>query len=108
MTDTSTKAGEEAIPSAVAEVVEALRERFGPNFSNGIVAILLHKELPREFGKECWAEWTFRPSPGAFDWAHDHGLIVPWKLTSKWVFTDLGTACAAYFQALLAQGKPNA
>jgi len=89
-----------SIPIAdVAAVVADLTSFFGPGYSNGVVAILLHDALPERFERECWKDWAFRPAERAFDWAHDRGLIVPWKLSQKWVFTDLGKAAAAYYQA---------
>jgi hypothetical protein len=105
--EASPSAGQEAVfakshPSRdVAAVVSDLSREFGPGFSNGVVAILAHRELPPHFGKNEWADWLFKPADKAFEWAHNRGLIVPLKLSSKWAFTRLGRAVAEHFQAAL-------
>lgn len=81
----------------VDSVVAELAALFGPGHSNGVVAILSHPDLPDHFDKSQWTDWTFRPADAAFDKAHDLGLIVPWKLSGKWAFTDLGQALRAHF-----------
>ncbi len=86
------------LPSEVAAVVAELAAEFGPGHTNGVVAILVHPDLPEHFGRELWTDWTFRPADGAFEWAHNRGLIAPWKLSGKWIFTPLGLALCRHFQ----------
>jgi len=74
------------------------RDYPGSWMSNGVGSILAHDSLPEHFGKEAWKDWFFKPADGAFEWAHDRGLITPWKLSSKWTFTPLGLAVAARAQ----------
>lgn len=93
-------------PEAVEAVVGKLNAQFGPGFSNGVSLILAHGDLPEHFGKECWADWQFKPADRAFEWAHDQGLIAPWKLSSKWKYTPLGLAVAAAVRtSLLSKGS---
>jgi hypothetical protein len=88
-----------SIPNAVVAVIADLNQRFGPGMSNGVAAILLHRDLPGRFSRKNWADWVFRPSVGAFEWAHHRGLITPWGRTKKWAFTELGFAVAEQMQA---------
>lgn len=82
----------------VDQALRALNARFGPGFSNGVVGILAHRELPDVFGAEEWKDWTFKPAPAAFDYAHNAGFIVPHKLGSKWEMTKFGKQVAAKIQ----------
>lgn len=86
-------------PARVAAVVDELAEYFGPGHSNGVVAILVHPSLPEHFGREEWAEWTFKPAPAAYEWAFDRCLILPSDQPDKWVFTPLGLAVSEHFRA---------
>lgn len=84
-------------PQKLEELAQAalneICKRYGPGFSNGVAAILLHEDLPESFGAECWAEWFFKPAEKAFTVAHSLGLIEPTK-AGKWRLTPTGKAAA--------------
>jgi hypothetical protein len=88
-------------------VIAEMTKQFGPGFTNGVAAILLHDSLPDNFDKSNWSEWFFKPSDAAFEWALDQGLIGPWKLSGKWGFTQLGKRAAEIVRAAVGEGtKP--
>lgn len=95
---------EMARPDVLA-VFDELTVRFGPGCSNGVMGILLHDGLPDHFGRECWKDWTFRPAEAAFVWAHNRGLITPWKCSAKWQFTELGRAAHLHATTLYASAR---
>jgi hypothetical protein len=92
---------------ALARLVEDLAAEFGPGYSNGVVCILVHPDLPEHFGRDEWAKWSFRPAEAAFAWAHKRGLIEPSEMSLKWTFTPLGLLASEYFRAASVAARPE-
>jgi hypothetical protein len=78
--------------------VQRIQRRIHASFggsSNGVSIIFERDDLPEQFGIADWDGWFFKPAPEAFAWAHDAGLIAPWKLSGKWTYTALGRELAS-------------